>query len=89
MYGIGARAFVLFAEIAVTIGITTASCERGFSLMKLIMTRLRSRLSQPMLDALMRINLMAGSMTDQDFFDCVRAWYNNKSRKVAVSFNDQ
>ena len=80
--------FVLFAEIAVTIGITTASCERGFSLMKLIMTRLRSRLSQPMLDALMRINLMSGSMTDQDLFACVRAWYDKKSRRVAVSYHD-
>ena len=54
--------------------------------MKLIMTRLRSRLSQPMLDALMRIriNLMAGSMTDRDLFDCVRAWYKKKNHKVAV-----
>lgn len=49
--------WVLLAIIAVTIAVSTASCERAFSVMNLIMTKLRSRMSQEMLDALMRIKI--------------------------------
>lgn len=53
--------WVLLAIIAVTIAVSTASCERAFSVMNLIMTKLRSRMSQEMLDALMRIKMCGGA----------------------------
>jgi len=55
--------WVLLATIAITLTVATASPERGFSLLKLIKTRLRSSLSQPMLDALMRINWLLDEIT--------------------------
>ena len=50
--------WVLLALIAISIAVGTASPERAFSVLKIIKTRLRNSMSQPMLDALMRINLL-------------------------------
>ena len=74
--------FVLLAQIALTIAVSTASCERGFSLMKRIATRLRSRLGQPMLDALMRIQCLCYMLTDDVIHACVKFWYESAVRRV-------
>ena len=74
--------FVLLAQIALTVAVSTASCERGFSLMKRIATRLRSRLGQPMLDALMRIQCLCYMLTDEVIHACVKFWYESKPRRV-------
>ena len=45
--------------------------------MKLIMTRLRTCLSQPMLDALMRLKLLAANnMSEKEFLQCVFEWFH-------------
>jgi hypothetical protein len=75
--------FLLLAKIAVTITVSTASCERGFSLMKLLLTRLRNRMSQEMLDALMRINLLGGALlTSKEIRDVVNLWHMATKRRV-------
>lgn len=77
--------WVLLARIALTICVSTGSCERAFSVMKQIVTRLRSRLSQPMLDALMRIKLCDGaSMTDDHIMAAVDLWFKIKFRRGGV-----
>ncbi len=74
--------FMLLAKIAITITVSTASCERGFSLMKLILTRLRTRMSQVMLDALMRINLLGGALLNRtEIREIVLEWHAAKDRK--------
>ena len=69
--------FVLLAQIALTITVSTASPERGFSAMKLIMSRLRTLLGQAMLDALLRLKLLkAGHMSEEEILQCVYKWYH-------------
>ena len=69
--------FAILARVALTITVSTASPERGFSQMKLIMTRLRTCLSQPMLDALMRLKLLAANnMSEKEFLQCVFEWFH-------------
>jgi hypothetical protein len=73
--------WVLLAIIAVTIAVSTASCERGFSVMNAIMTRLRARLSQAMLDALMRIKLLSnGIMSHEAILAAVDLFRSAKKR---------
>ena len=75
--------FLFLAKIAITITVSTASCERGFSLMKLLLTRLRNRMSQEMLDALMRINLLGGAfLTASEIRDIVMEWYSAANRRA-------
>jgi hypothetical protein len=67
--------FSVLAEISLAITVSTASPERGFSLLKLIVTRLRNRLSQPMVDALMRIKLLkASNLIDDDVDQISKKW---------------
>jgi hypothetical protein len=75
------------AKVALTITVSTSTAERGFSLLRLIMPRLRNRLSQPMLDALMRINLLGGALLKQeDIFRIVDLWYfKSPNRRVELS----
>ena len=76
---------MLLAQIAMTITVSTASCERGFSLMKLLCTRLQTRMSQEMLDALMRINLLGGDeLTDADVAEIVKLWHALTDRRESM-----
>ena len=74
--------WVVLAVIAVTIAVGTASPERSFSILNLVKTRLRNRLSQPMLDALLRINL---SLDFSDLLsmlpDIARKWITASGRR--------
>ena len=65
-----------------TIAVSTASPERAFSLVKLVKTRLRSRMSQPMLDAIMRINLLLKFEDLLSFLpDCAETWITKQGRR--------
>ena len=72
------------ATISLSIPVATASVERSFSQMKLIKTRLRSRLSDTSLSHLMKIAIESpDKLTDSDLEDIVNVW-NRKSRRIAV-----
>lgn len=63
----------LVAKICLTVAVGTASNERSFSLLHLIVTPLRNRISQPMLDALMRI-VLSGDYSIKDVEKSVQWW---------------
>ena len=72
------------ATISLSIPVATASVERSFSQMKLIKTRLRSRLSDTSLSRLMKIAIESpDKLLDSDLEEIVDTW-NRKSRRIAV-----
>lgn len=71
-------------QIALTLIIHTTSNERGFSLLHLIMTNLRNRITVPLLDALMRVKQWPEKLTDADFDEMVQYWRNLKTRRVKI-----
>ena len=72
------------ATISLSIPVATASVERSFSQMKLIKTRLRSRLCDTSLSHLMKIAIESpDKLTDSDLEDIVDVW-NRKSRSITV-----
>jgi hypothetical protein len=77
-------------KIYLVIPMATASVERGFSLCKLIKTALRNRMTNTMLDALMRIRLLGGPIApdgkcDFNFLEAVKTWYNSRAtRRVSI-----
>lgn len=75
--------WVLIALIAISIAVGTASPERAFSVLKIVKTRLRNRMSQPMLDALMRINLLLDFDELLDILpDFARKWITKTDRRA-------
>lgn len=56
---------VLFV-VAVVLPVTTVECERGFSYMKLLVTRLRSSLNEERVDQLMRIILCGPGLEEAE-----------------------
>ena len=72
------------ASICLTIPIGTASVERSFSQMKMIKTRLRSRLGEKSLSHLMKIAIESPEkLSDSDLGNIVDIWYR-KSRRIIV-----
>ena len=72
--------------IALIIPVSTASCERGFSAINRIKTKLRNRLLTPTVDTLLRISI-EGPLIDQ--FDFTRSLDHYKSIKEHRIFNRQ
>ena len=72
------------ASICLTIPIGTASVERSFSQVKMIKTRLRSRLGEKSLSHLMKIAIESPEkLSDSDLENIVDIWYR-KSRRIIV-----
>ena len=72
------------ASICLTITIGTASVERSFSQMKMIKTRLRSRLGEKSLSYLMKIAIESPEkLSDSELENIVDLWYR-KSRRIIV-----
>lgn len=70
------------AERFLVVPVSTVDCERGFSKQNLIKTCLRSRMSVPMLDRLMRLSI-EGSQVDAFPFDrAFKAWAAVKDRRI-------
>ena len=70
------------ANLALVIPINTADCERAFSTMKRVKTRIRNRLKSVTLYALLRINIQGPSLDEFDFESAVNKWSSITNRKI-------
>ena len=72
------------ANICLAIPVSTASVERSFSQMKMIKTRLRSRIGASSLSHLMKIAIESPEkLSDDDLEQIIKVW-NRKPRRIAV-----
>ena len=72
------------ARINLSIPVSTASVERSFLQMKLIITRLRSCLSDKSLSNLMKIAIESpDQLTDQDLEQVIDIW-QRKNRRITA-----
>ena len=91
--------FPLLAEMAqkiIVIPVSNAWPERGISKVKLIKTRLRNRLNEPIMNALLHISINGPPMSESKplIEKCVDAWNSSKKRRKvcklpATSVNEQ
>ena len=72
------------ANICLAIPVSTASVERGFSQMKLIKTRLRSRIGASSLSHLMKIAIESPEKLSDDNLEQIIEVWNKKPRRIAV-----
>ena len=70
-----------FALVALTLPVSNADAERGFSCMNRVKTGLRNRLTVSSLDTLLRI-LMEGPDKDFDFDLAVSKWSAMRNRRI-------
>ena len=70
-------------NIMLALPVSTASVERSFSQMKLIKTRLRSRLSDMNLEHLMKIAIEGPPLTDVDFSEILDI-FKQKNRYISL-----
>jgi len=82
--GVGFGEFTKLAHATMSIPMSTAVVERGFSAMKLIKTDRRNKLSQPSMDSLMRLWIEAPQMKEFDFEKAFDQWKATKTR-IALS----
>ena len=74
--------FSKFASIALTLPVTNADSERGFSCMNRIKTTLRNRLTVSSLDSLLRISIEGPERTLFDFQRAVTMWSSKRHRRI-------
>lgn len=72
------------ASIALTLPISTADCERGFSTMNRIKTNPRNRLKTTTLDMLIRLSSEGPSMDTFDYDSAVSVWAQKSKRRITV-----
>ena len=80
------RPALLIIEICLCAPISNASLERLFSQMNLVKTTVRNRLSNPVLNALLRIRVSGITVEEfhKNYVDrCVNSWYQRKKRRLA------
>ena len=70
-------------NITMALPVGTATVERSFSQMKLIKTRLRSRLSDSNLEHLMKISIEGPPLTDVDF-NATLDIFKQKNRRILL-----
>ncbi|XP_078587207.1 zinc finger protein 862-like [Branchiostoma floridae x Branchiostoma japonicum] len=73
----------LYARMVV-IPVHTADCERAFSTLKRVKTRLRSTLTTANLNHLLRISIMGPAMDSFDFDKAVARWGSLRNRRLLV-----
>ena len=76
---------VTLITLALSLPVSTAECERGFSKYNLIKTKLRARLQPTNVSTLMKMSLDTPSLTDINAFNFSRAftlWCNTKERYI-------
>ena len=66
--------FVKLAQVCLTLPISTADCERAFSTMRRIKTRLRSEMNNTTLNHCMRISIEGPKLQNFDFDSAVRTY---------------
>ena len=74
--------FVKLAQVCLTLPISTADCERAFSTMRRIKTRLRSEMNNTTLNHCMRISIEGPKLQDFDFDSAVRTWSGLRNRRI-------
>lgn len=73
------------AMIVSVIPVTTCTVERSFSQMKLVETRLRTRLGDETLDMLMKISIEGPKTLEDEKMDIIiDLWKKQKPRRLAV-----
>ena len=73
------------ARLAVVLPVTTATVERSFSDMKLIKTRLRSRLGEETLNHTMQISIEGpDKLNSEDLDSIIQYWKEKKTRKIMI-----
>ena len=70
------------AAIALTIPITTADCERGFSAVKRIKTSLRNRLKTETLNYLLRISVEGPDPDSFNYDKAATLWGSQRKRRL-------
>ena len=70
------------AQVFLALPVSTADCERGFSTMKRIKTRLRSQMTNETLNHCMRISMEAPPLEQFDFDSSVITWSGLKNRRI-------
>ena len=66
---------IKLSQIALTLPLHTASCERVFSPQNLILTKQRSRLAPATSDKLLRTRLASNAGVILNFEDCLQCWH--------------
>ena len=74
--------FVKLAQVCLTLPISTADCERAFSIMHRIKTRLRSEMCNSTLNHCMRISMEGPPLQQFNFNAAVDAWSTLKNRRI-------
>ncbi|XP_070538059.1 zinc finger protein 862-like [Ptychodera flava] len=70
------------ASIALTLPLSTADCERGFSAIGRIKTKLRNRLSEKILQCLTFISVEGPDLNHFDFSAAADIWASKKTRRI-------
>ena len=73
------------AVIALVIPMSSADCERGFSALKRIKTKLRNRLSNRILNHLLTISIEGPKLEEFDFERAADIWGAQKNRRITVT----
>jgi len=76
---------IKLAQIALTLPLHTAGCERVFSQQNLIVTKQRSRLSPLHSDQLIRVRTEGKGLDGHDFNASLKRWHQSKKRKTKTS----
>ena len=76
--------FTILATIGLTIATDTSEVERGFSVLKLVKSRLRNRLQESTTEALMRISIDGAAQHEFNFVDAIKSWAQAENRRVKV-----
>ena len=79
---------LMLVEITLILPLSTACCERGFSVMGKIKSDWRSCLSVEVLDCLMRIRIEGPSVAEFDPQPGVQFWWASGTRMRRPTFND-
>ena len=79
---------LMLAEITLILPLSTACCERGFSVMGKIKSDWRSCLSVEVLDCLMRIRIEGPTVAEFDPQPGLNFWWSSGSRMRRPTFND-
>lgn len=64
-----------------------SDCERGFSKLKLLKTRLRSRLVSQTLNALMMASIEGPPVESFPFVSAGKIWASIRNRKISLNFS--
>jgi hypothetical protein len=75
-------AVVKLFELAMVLPVTTADCERGFSVMNSVKTDLRASLKNPQLCRLMQIIINGPPVQDLDAHAAALRWHQRKPRRT-------